>query len=275
MFDSLNSAQQDFLKEHIRYNLPGITAQIIRNDIAGHGYMKSDSSINSPGVKLDGIKNIPKEVGAVSGVKDGQVTFYAFLVQRITELKQKKLNDPLFDKYSYLFTQLLNPPLLGNSGDKLTSGNIHLIRSLLFKYQDSDDNQRFNIKNEIPVADIKNPKRSGGAKEVYYGDGASQKGGAFDTLLKRLINKLVAKEALDRVNDLSSGSIRKPDPFYYEQARKVLNDGNASYQGPTEGGDDFSLTNLAGYQNIQYIGAGMGVLAFTLIGGTILAKFRN
>jgi len=277
MFDSMNSPQQDFLKEHIRYNLPGITARSIRNDIANEGYMKSSggAGIASPGSNFATI-NVYEEVNSLSNAKDGIVTFYAFLVQRITELKQKKLNDPLFDKYSYEFKSLLYPPYIGNPGAKLTSGNIHLIRSLLFKYQDSDDNQRFDIENEIPVADIKNPARSGGAKEVFYGDGAGQKGGAFDTLLKRLINKLVAKEAFDRVNDLSSGSIQKPDPFYYEQARKVLNGGNASYQGPSSGGgDDFSLTNLAGYQNIKYIGAGMGVLAFTLIGGTILAKFRD
>jgi len=275
MFDSLNSSQQEFLKEHIRYNLPGIAAQSIRNDIARAGYMKSDGSNTSPGANFDAIKNIPKEVSAVSGVQEGKVTFYAFLVQRITELKQKKLNDPLFDKYSYLFTELLYPPLVFNAGDKITSGNIHLIRSLLFKYQDNDDNQNFSIKNEIPVADIKNPG-SDEPKLVQYGDGAAQKGGAFDTLLKRLINKLVAKEAADRVDDLSSGSIQQPDPFYYEQARKVLNGGNASYQGPSsDGGADFSLTNLAGYQNIQYIGAGLGVLAFTLIGGTVLAKIRD
>jgi len=272
MFSSYGDSE--LVKNRTREAISKINAQDIRQDIASAGYMKSDGSINSPEGNFDGIKNIPKEIGALSSVKDGTQTFYAFLVQRITELKKKKEDDPLFDDHSYIFHQLAYPI------DKVVAlaaggGNIHLLRSLLFKYQTSNDSSQFSIKNKIPVDSIANPGSSR-AKNVFYKQGFYDQGGAYTKLLKRLINKLVAKEAADRVKDLGSGSIQQPDPFYYKQARKVLNGGNASYQGPPpEGSDDFSLTNLAGYQNIQYIGAGMGVLAFTLIGGTILAKFRN
>jgi len=275
MFSSYENPE--FVKERVRYVLPGISAQSIRNDIANEGYMKSNggAGIASPDSSFATI-NVYKEVTSLSSAKDGIVTFYAFLVQRITDLKRAGVNDPLFDKYSYEFKQLFTEyDYPGKMDDPDAVGNIHILRELLFKYQGEKDNKRFSVKNEIPVSKITNPDGSGGAKNVFYKDEFLEKGNGYTKLLKRLINKLVAKEALDRVNDLSSGSIQQPDPFYYEQARKVLDGGNASYQGPTEGGDDFSLTNLAGYQNIQYIGAGMGVLAFTLIGGTILAKFRN
>jgi len=260
MFSSYGDSE--LVKNRTREAISKINAQDIRQDIASAGYMKSDGSINSPEGNFDGIKDIPKEIGALSGVRDGTQTFYAFLVQRITELKQKKLNDPLFDKYSYEFENILS--------------NIHLTRSLLFKYQTNDDNKAFDLENKLPSLDsVMNPG-SDAAKVVTVKDSFFNDGAGLDKLISHLINKLVAKEAADRVKDLGSGSIQQPDPFYYKQARKVLNGGNASYQGPPpEGSDDFSLTNLAGYQNIQYIGAGMGVLAFTLIGGTILAKFRN
>jgi len=273
MFSSYDNPE--FVKERVRYVLPGISAQSIRNDIANEGYMKSSggAGVASPESNF-ATTNIYKEVNSLSNSKDGIVTFYAFLVKRITELKRAGVNDPFFDKYSYEFKQLFNVyDYPGKMDEPDAKGNIHILRELLFKYQDEKDNKRFSVKNEIPVLKISNPD---GSKNVFYKDEFLEKGNGYTKLLKRLINKLVAKEALDRVRDLSSGGIQQPDPFYYEQARKVLNGGNASYQGPSsDGGADFSLTNLAGYQNIQYIGAGLGVLAFTLIGGTVLAKIRD